>query len=42
MQTLSKSLRVDTDVNMTALVHELQVRGALHPGRVARKRQVQL
>lgn len=42
MQALSKSLWVDTDINMTALVHELQVRGALHPWGVACERQVQL
>lgn len=42
MQALSKSLWVDADVNVTALVHELQVSRELHPRCAARERQVQL
>lgn len=42
VHAFSQSHGVDADVDVTTLVHELQIRGALHPRCCARERQVQL
>lgn len=42
MDSLSQSNGVDADVNVTTLVHELEVGGALDPRGSARERQVKL
>lgn len=42
MDSLSQSNGVDADVNVTTLVHELEVGGALDPRGSTRERQVKL
>lgn len=42
VDSLSQSNGVDADVNVTTLVHELEVGGALDPRGSARERQVKL
>lgn len=42
VQPLSQALRVDADVEVAALIHELQVRRTVNPGGVADESQVQL
>lgn len=42
VQPLSQALRVDADVEVAALIHELQVRRTVNPGGVADESQMQL
>ncbi len=42
VQPLSQALRVDADVDVSALIHELQVRRTVNPCSVAGESQMQL